>query len=158
MICEFQDYIDGKTSIFDTRQVEYESIWDQLQLSTTEREAADRIIDLYHTQEKYVEEVVIFTAYSCMKPLQREHARHQADHYIPLEQLKVTSRNPTLVDTLIQSGILQRHHKWNKFFQEPKEVEGFVVMAYSHEKKHPQVPYKLNPNVIRKMEEGEPIF
>ena len=54
--------------------------------------------------------------------------------------------------------ILQRHHKWDLFTQEPKEVESAVVMVYNYEKQHSQVPYKLDPNIIRKLEEGEPVF
>ena len=136
---EFDD--GGKTTIVDTKQIDYEAVWGALGLKKKQREEANRIIDLYNSAN-FNDGITIVTAYSCMKPYNRETQRHQADHYRTRLELERVAQDNRLVRKLVHHGVLELHQKWRHLITR-KEEEDRIVIGPGH-KRHPQAQYRLN--------------
>ena len=137
---EFEDR--GETTIVDTKQLDYEAIWDALRLRNGQREGANRIIDLYNSAD-FNDRILIVTAYSWMKPYNREAQRHQADHYRTRIELERAAQDNELVRKLVYHEILKLHPKWRSHLITRKEEEGRVVIGPGHQR-HPQALYRLS--------------
>jgi len=131
----------GETTIVDTKQLDCEAIWDALRLRNEQREGANRIIDLYNSAD-FNDGILIVTAFSWMKPYNREAQRHQADHYRTRIELERAAQNNGLVKKLVHHGILKLHPKWYHLITR-KEEEGRVVIGPGHQR-HPQALYRLS--------------
>ena len=137
---EFKD--KGETIILDTKQLDYEAIWDALRLRNGQREGANRIMDLYNSAY-FNDRILIVTAYSRMKPYNKEAQRHQADHYRIRLELERAAQGNGLVRKLIHHGILEIHPKWRPHLIMRKKEEGRIVIGPGHQR-HPQAPYRLD--------------
>ena len=137
---EFEDR--GETTIVDTKQLDYEAIWDALRLRNGQREGANRIMDLYNSAD-FNDRILIVTACSWMKPGNREAQRHQADHYRTRIELERTAQDNGLVKKLLHNGILKLHPKWRPHLITRKEEEGIIVIGPGHQR-HSQAPYRLD--------------
>ena len=145
---EFDDR--GETTIVDTKQLDYESIWDALGLRNEQRERANRIIGLYNSAD-FNDGILAVTAYSWMKPYNREAQRHQADHYRTRIELERTAQDNGLVRKLVHHGILELHPKWRPHLITRKEEEGRIVIGPGHQR-HPQAPYRLGVWQLHELE------
>lgn len=145
---EFDDR--GETTVVDTKQLDYESIWDALGLKNGQRKVANRIIDLYNSAD-FNDGILIVTAYSWMKPYNREAQRHQADHYRTRVELERAAQDNGLVRKLVHHGILEIHPKWRSHLITRKEEEGRIVVGPGHER-HSQAPYRLNVWFLHELE------
>ena len=141
MIYEFEDR--GEMTIVNTKQLDYESIWDALKLRNSQRKGANRIIDLYNSSD-FNDRILIVTAYSWMKPYNREAQRHKADHYRTRLELERAAQNNGLVRKLIHYGILEIHQKWTPHLIKRKKEEGRIVVIGPGYQRHPQALYRLN--------------
>lgn len=134
--------VRGETEVADTKQLDYEAIWDALGLKKKQRGGADRIIDLYNSAD-FNDGILILTTSSWMKPHNREAQRHQADHYRTRSELERAAQDNILVRRLLHHGILELHPKWRPHLITRKEEEGRIVIGPGHER-HPQAPYRLD--------------
>ena len=145
---EFEDR--GETTIVDTKQLDYKAIWDALRLRNSQREGANRIIDLYNSAD-FNDRILILTACSWMKPYDREAQRHQADHYRTRLELERAAQDNGLVRKLVHQGVLELHPKWKHHLATRREEEGRIVIGPGHER-HPQAPYRLNVGLLHELE------
>ncbi|MBI2578670.1 MAG: hypothetical protein HYW26_03095 [Candidatus Aenigmarchaeota archaeon] len=112
---------DGETVSVDTRELSYGAIWNALRLKGREREAANRVIDLYN----------------------REPPRHQADHYRTRMEIERAAQNNKLVRKLIHCRILELHFKWWRHLVTRREERGGIRIGPGHAR-HLQAPYRLD--------------
>jgi hypothetical protein len=148
MIYEFES--SGETIIVDTKQLDYEAIWDALGLRNRQRDGAKRIIDLYNSAD-FNDGIPIVTAYSRMKPYNREAQRHQADRYRTRLELERAAQDNRLVRKLVHEGSLELHPTWVPHLITRKEEKGGTVFGPGHER-HPQAPYRLNVWKLHELE------
>lgn len=147
--------VEGEVQVVDTSQLDYEVIWDALGLRNEERAGADRIIDLYHSVD-FNDGILIVTAYSWMKPYNREAQRHQADHYRTRSELERVAQDNKLVEKLIDCDILELHPGMRPYLITRKEEEGRTIIGPGHER-HPQAQYRLNVSVLSVLESNLPL-
>ncbi|MBI2065947.1 hypothetical protein HYT60_00330 [Candidatus Woesebacteria bacterium] len=147
--------VAGQTEVVDTRQLDYEAIWDALGLRDGQREGADRIIDLYNSAD-FNDGILIVDAYSWMKPYNREAQRHQADHYRTRSELERVAQDNKLVEKLIDYEILELHPQLRPYLITRKEEESRTIIGPGHER-HPQAPYRLNVWQLHELESNPPL-
>ncbi len=143
----FKNSIDGDF-VVDTRDIDYDITWNELNLNADEKEAAYRIIESYHLND-HSDRIIVIDAYTLMKPINREEQRHAADHYKTRRELEIISRKASLLERLIESGVLELHSKWWRFLlikYEDKEKK--IIRISSKHKRHPQAMYRINPNIL----------
>lgn len=127
---------DGETVSVDTRQLNYETIWDALGLRNREKKAANRVMVLYNAIA----------------------LRHQEDHYKTRTQIERAAQNNKLVRKLIHLGILELHLKWRPHLITRREEKGKIILGPGHER-HLQAPYRLDVWKLYTLEsEGEPEY
>ena len=141
MIVELETVLGEKFTV-DTHELDYESIWCELELKPRQREGAQKIIDLYESANFY-DRIIIVTAFSGMKPDRREAQRHQADHYRTRSELERVADDNNLVRKLIYRDVLELHPKWESYLMNPKGG-GY--------QQHPQAPYRLNVGTLYNLE------
>lgn len=144
---EFESVEHGNY-IVDTRDINYDITWNELNLNADEKEAADRIIEFYHLNDSS-DEILVIDSYTFMKQIEREKQRHSADHYKTRRELEIISRKANLVEKLIESAVLELHPKWRRFLSiiyEDKEKK--TISISNKHKRHPQAPYRINPNIM----------
>jgi len=130
----------GEIIYIDTRNIDYNSVWETMGLSQRNRRMADRVIEPFNSAD--FDEILIVDSHSWMRPHNREEQRHQADHYRTRTELEKTAKNNKLVRKLIHYDILELHPEW-WFLKTKKEEEGKIVIGPGHIR-HPQAPYRLN--------------
>lgn len=74
MLYEFRD-LGGNTTLVDTSQIDYRSVWNALSLNKRQMRGANRVIELYHSAD-FSDGVIVVDAHSWMKPYNREAQRH----------------------------------------------------------------------------------
>ena len=124
----------------DTKQYDYEAIWGTLGLRNSEIDAANRIIDLYHSA--FNEDILILPASLWMKSDGREWQRHQEAQYRTRSELERVAQDDGLVKRLIHEMILKLHPKWERHLIIQEKYLGFL--GDLGDPRHPQAPYRLN--------------
>ncbi len=148
MLYEFED-AEGVT-VVDTQQLDYETVWDAIGLKSKQRKGANRIIDLYHSDD-FNQRILVFDRYSWLKPYNREAQRHQADHYKTRTELEGAAQDNKLVRKLIHEGILEPHPNLKPYLVTRRETERGIVIGPGH-KRHPQATYRLNVATLCELE------
>ena len=146
---EFQQ--QGDIISVDTRDLDYELIWDKLNLNKKQKGGAQKIIELYNSAT-FNDGILLVTALSWMKPYNREAQRHQADHYRTRSELEKSAGDVEIVTRLIDSEIMEIHSRWMPHLIIRGERVNRVIIGHEC-KKHPQAPYRLNISEIARSAE-----
>jgi len=77
------------------------------------------------------------------------------DHYKTRDELERVTEDPSVVQRLIELGLIELHRSWSRALIIPQETERGVFYDRSVHKRHPQVPYRLSSGTLHQIYEEQ---